>query len=143
MSVFSVPIAIADNDRREWRELSAMVDTGAFASSVPGSVLRDLGVSPVMEMPFQLADGSVRVMDVAHTWVRVNGLEVMTNIAFNDEYTTPLLGALALETLMLSVDPDGQRLIPWQYIRDYSRFLPYHLTGGDCGGYPVHPPDRA
>ena len=124
MGVFSVGIGVGDNDRQQWRDLSATVDTASFVSSVPGSVLRDLGVSPVMEMPFQLADGTVRVMDVAYTWIRVDGREVMTNIAFNDEYTSPLLGSLALETLMLSVDPSGGRLIPWHFIRDYSRFLP-------------------
>ena len=124
MGVFSVEISIGDNERDKWRELSATVDTASFVSSVPGSVLRDLGVAPVMELPFQLADGTVRIMDVAHTWLRVDGREVMTNIAFNDEYTSPLLGSLALETLMLSVDPSRGRLIPWHFIRDYSRFLP-------------------
>ena len=124
MGVFSVEIGVADTDRRQWRELSATVDTASFVSSVPGSVLRDLGVSPRTEMPFQLADGTMRIMDVAYTWIRVDGREIMTNIAFNDEYTSPLLGSLALETLMLSVDPSRGRLIPWHFIRDYSRFLP-------------------
>ena len=124
MGVFSVEIAVGDTEHRQWRELSATVDTASFVSSVPGSVLRDLGVVPATEMPFQLADGTVRVMDVAHTWLRVDGREVMTNIAFNDEYTTPLLGSLALETLMLSVDPSRGRLIPWYFIQDPSRFLP-------------------
>ena len=124
MGVFSVEIGVGNNDRQLWRDLSATVDTASFVSSVPGSVLRDLGVSPVTEMPFHLADGTMRIMDVAYTWIRVDGREVMTNIAFNDEYTTPLLGSLALETLMLSVDPSRGRLIPWHFIRDYSRFLP-------------------
>ena len=124
MGVFSVEIAVGDNEGRQWRELSATVDTASFVSSVPGSVLRDLGVVPATEMPFQLADGTMRIMDVAHTWLRVNGQEVMTNIAFNDEYASPLLGSLALETLMLSVDPARGRLVPWHFIRDYSRFLP-------------------
>ena len=124
MGVFSVEIAVGDNEGRQWRELSATVDTASFVSSVPGSVLRDLGVVPATEMPSQLADGTMRIMDVAHTWLRVNGQEVMTNIAFNDEYTSPLLGSLALETLMLSVDPARGRLVPWHFIRDYSRFLP-------------------
>ena len=124
MGVFSVEIGVGDNDRQQWRELWATVDTASFASSVPGSVLRDLGVSAVTKMPFQLADGTERIMDVAHTWIRVEGREVVTNIAFNDEYTTPLLGTLALETLMLSVDPSRGKLIPWDYILDHSRFLP-------------------
>jgi hypothetical protein len=40
------------------------------------------------------------------------------------KYTSPLLGSLALESLMLSVDPASEKLIPWHFVRDYLRFLP-------------------
>ena len=53
-----------------------------------------------------------RNMDVGHAWIRLNGREVITYAAFNDDYTTPLLGSLALETLRMSVGPVGQRLVP-------------------------------
>jgi hypothetical protein len=36
----------------------------------------------------------------------------MTHIIYNEEYTDPLLGSLALETLLYIVDPAGERLIP-------------------------------
>ena len=36
----------------------------------------------------------------------------MTYIAFNEETSTPLLGALALEELWLAVDPQEGRLLP-------------------------------
>ena len=65
-----------------------------------------------MNHPFRMADGTLRNMDVAYTWIRVNGREVMTHVAFNEEYTSPLLGSLALETLLMAVDPVEERLIP-------------------------------
>ena len=36
----------------------------------------------------------------------------MTHVIFNEEFTNPLLGSLALETLLLVVDPPGERLVP-------------------------------
>ena len=112
MGVFSVEISIGDQERQQWKDLSVTVDTGAFMMSVPGSLLRALGVSPSFTENVRMADGRTRNMDVGHAWIRLNGREVITYAAFNDDYTTPLLGSLALETLRMSVDPVGQRLVP-------------------------------
>ena len=112
MGIFSVPISIGDNERRSWIDLSATVDTGALMMSVPGSLLHELGVAPVLNQSMRMADGSSRNMDIGYTWVRLDGREVMVHIVFNDEITTPLLGSLALETLLLAVDPVEERLVP-------------------------------
>ena len=112
MSVFGVQISIGDTERRRWQDLSAVVDTGTFMSAVPGSVLTDLGVEPAMKEIGQLADGTEKEVDVAYTWLRLNGREIMTHVIFNEEFTNPLLGSLALETLLLVVDPAGERLVP-------------------------------
>jgi len=112
MGVFSVAISIGDTESQQWVELSATVDTGAFMMSMPGSLLRELGVTPTFTDNFRTADGGVRDMDVGPARLRLNGREVITYIAFNEDYTTPLLGSLALETLRLAVDPVEQRLFP-------------------------------
>ncbi len=124
MSVFNVHISIGDNERSRWWDLSATVDTASYMSSVPGSVLRELSVSPIMSQGFQLADGTTRNMDIGHTWLRVNGREVVTHIVFNDEYTSPLLGSLALETLLMAVDPVEERLIQKPLIPVYNLINP-------------------
>ena len=51
-------------------------------------------------------------MDIGEARIRVDGLETGTLVAFNDEGTPILLGALALGSLFLGVDPVGQRLVP-------------------------------
>ena len=112
MSVFRVQISIGDTDRRQWQDLCAVVDTGTFMSAVPSSILRGLGVEPAMKDIGQLADGTEKEVDVAYTWLRLDGREVMTHVIFNEEFTDPLLGSLTLETLMLVVDPAGERLTP-------------------------------
>ena len=112
MGTFSVPIAIGDPQGEHWIEMDALVDTGASIVSVPASLLIDLGVKPAAQHRFRFAQGGVRNMDIGEARIRVDGLETGTLVAFNDEGTPPLLGALALESLFLGVDPVGQRLIP-------------------------------
>ena len=111
MGVFTVGVEIGDGGRERWMEVDALVDTGASITAVPGSTLRALGVEPLMRQTFQFAQGEFRSMDVGQTWVRVDGREVVTLVLFNDEGAPPLLGALALESLFLGVDPVGKRLI--------------------------------
>ena len=93
-------------------ELSATVDTGAFLISMPGSLLRSTGVAPSFTENVRMADGRTRTLDIGHVLLKLNGREVATYVAFNDDYTTPLLGSLALDTLRMSVDPVDQRLVP-------------------------------
>ena len=112
MGTFNIEIGMADPERRRWMTLEALVDTGASITAAPGSVLRELGVAPSMRQNFRSAHGASREMDVWQTWVRVEGKEIITLVLFNDEGTTPLLGALALEAVFMVVDPVGQRLAP-------------------------------
>ncbi len=112
MDTFSVQIAIGDHERQRWTTLDALVDTGASITSVPASVLRELGVRPVAQERFRFAQRETRLMDVGQTWVRVEDRERITLVLFNEEGTVPLLGALALETAFMAVDPVAQKLVP-------------------------------
>ena len=112
MGTFSVEIGIGDSQREHWTTLDALVDTGASITAAPASVLRELGVTPMMRQTFRFARGETREMDVGQTWVRIEGKEIVTLVLFNDEGTQPLLGALTLEAAFMGVDPVAQRLSP-------------------------------
>lgn len=114
LGTFSVEIEIGDSLRERWVAMDALVDTGASITSVSSSLLRELGVEPVTSKRFRFAQGEVRTMDIGYTWVRFAGEEVLTQVLFNEEGSPPLLGALALESAYLGVDPVEQRLIPVQ-----------------------------
>ena len=116
MGVFSVAVSIGNIEKREWVDQSVTVDTGAFLTSMPGSLLRSMGITPSFTQGVRMADGSTREMDIGPAWLRLNGREVITYFAFNEEYTTPLLGSLALGTLRMYVDPVEQRLLPMDSI---------------------------
>ena len=112
MGTFNVKINIGNKESAQWTSINAMVDTGAFLTSTPSSVLHDLGVSPFRRQGFILADGTSKRMDVGEVLIRIDGREATTQVVFNDEDTQPLLGALALEELFLVVDPISRRLVP-------------------------------
>ena len=112
MGIFRVQIGVGDAERERWTQLNALVDTGASITAVPASVLRELRVQPSTRRRFESAHGESREMDIGQTWVRVEREEVFTFVLFNDEDTTPLLGALALEMAFLGVDPVHQQLVP-------------------------------
>ena len=116
METFSVKVSIGDKERRQWIDLSATVDTGAFMMSVPGSMLRKLGIVPSCTRDFRTPDGGVRSMDVAYTWIQANHREAMTFIVLGDEHSEPVMGRLAVNSLILTADPVEQRLIPMDSI---------------------------
>ena len=112
MGAFYLPIELGDEQGTNWQEMDALVDTGASTTSVPASVLRRPGVRPVSTEQFRFVLGEVRELPVGYTWIRFAGKELMTQVIFNAEGTSPLLGALDLEAAYVAVDPVGQRLIP-------------------------------
>lgn len=112
MGTFRVTIEIGDPTGSRYREMSALVDTGASYTALPGSLLQELGVVPLERWPFRLADRRQIERDVGETRVRLDGRVRTTIVVFGDEGTDPLLGVVTLEEFRLGVDPVGQRLIP-------------------------------
>lgn len=112
MGTFSVEIGIGSHNGDEWVTLDALVDTGAFVTSAPASLLRGLGVEPIRKQEFTFADGSTREMDIGQARVRVSDREVTTPVMFNDEGSTPLLGTLALAGVFMEVDTLAEKLVP-------------------------------
>ena len=112
MGTFYIEIGLGDEQGSNWRTLDALVDTGASTTSLPASVLQELGVRPLSTERFRFAQGEVRELPVGYTWIRFAGKEVITQVIFNAEGTSPLLGALALEAAYMAVDPVGRRLVP-------------------------------
>ena len=112
MGTFSVPIEIGDPQGRTFERVDALVDTGATLTSVPASLLSRLGVAPTRRGRFVLANGQRVELNMGETRVRVDGMETTTWILYGNEESQPLLGSLALEALLLGVDPYNKRLIP-------------------------------
>ena len=116
MGTFKCPLRISSMDRHQTREVEATVDTGAAYTTLPASLLRDLGVEPMDTGVFLLADGSRVKMDIGRAWATINGASEVTLVVFGDDNAPALLGAYTLEGLRLAVDPIAQRLVPTHLI---------------------------
>jgi predicted aspartyl protease len=104
-----------------------LIDSGAIYSVVPTAVLDRLGIKPLVEQEFRLADGTriVRKKGVAlfKYESRVGGADVI----FGEAGDSVLLGAFTLEALGLSLDPLRRELKP----------LPLILAAAGSGKHPV------
>jgi carbon-monoxide dehydrogenase small subunit len=112
MGTFQVEIEVGDPQGERWERVPALVDTGATYTVLPRSLLERLEVTPHTSTPFRFADGRSVEQRVGQTWLRVDGRSVITLVVFGGDETTRLLGAYALEGLLLAPDPVGRRLVP-------------------------------
>ena len=111
MGTFRADIEIGSPDGSRFETFRALVNTRARLTTLPGSVLRELGVTADRQLTFILADGRRIRRDVGQTWLRIDGQSVTTLVVFGDEGIEPLLGAYSLQGLMLAVDTPNERLV--------------------------------
>ena len=92
--------------------MRALVDTGATYLVVPSNVLTRLRCEPIERRSFALADDRIAEYDVGMVSLRLDGRTLPVLCVFGDKTTEPLLGAVALESFLLSADPVNSVLIP-------------------------------
>lgn len=93
-------------------KIEFLIDSGAIYSVVPAPILERLGIRPLTEQEFRLADGTriARKKGVAvfKYGDRIGGADVI----FGEAGDSVLLGAFSLEALGLSLDPLRRELKP-------------------------------
>jgi clan AA aspartic protease len=113
MGLTSLNIEVGNPSRPEVTEkLEFLIDSGAIYSVVPSAILQRLGIKPLVEQEFRLADGSAisrkRGIALFKYGDRIGGADVV----FGEEGDSQLLGAFTLEALGLALDPLKRELIP-------------------------------
>lgn len=93
-------------------EIELLVDSGALFSVLPASILDALGVVRTHRQEFTLADGTHVAYDVGEVNFAVGDLDATSKVVFAPEGVTPLLGAVALESLALMLNPVTRELLP-------------------------------
>ena len=116
MGTFKWPLRISSMDGQQAQDTEATVDTGASFTTLPSSLLRELGIEPTGKRGFLVADGRRVEMEYGQAWATIDGESVVTIVVFGVEEAPPLLGAYTLEGLALAVDPEAQRLVPTHMI---------------------------
>ena len=112
MGTFNVDIEIGDTAGSRFVTVNALVDTGSTHTTVPASLLRQLGIEPERRSRFELADGRVVEYGSGFARVRYNGDAAIVQVVFAPEAVSPGIGATTLEDLNLAVDPISYQLVP-------------------------------
>ena len=97
-------------------EITALADTGATLTVLPGEILRHLGIDKIRRVSLVLADGRRSERDVGDAAIAVNGESVPCRVVFGEPGDATLLGLTALEQLGLAVDPVQRRLVPTDFL---------------------------
>ena len=94
---------------RTWEGLF-LVDTGTPDSLVPKQYLEAIGLEPKGQRLYELADGSELKMDITVGQIEFMGEFVGGTILFGETDAEPTLGATALASAGIEVDPLNQQL---------------------------------
>jgi predicted aspartyl protease len=90
--------------------VEALVDTRATFTSLPSSVLTEIGVRPERQVRMRLADGSLHEQLLGNATMRLDGVANICPVIFGEERSPAAIGAITLEIRLLGADPVGQRL---------------------------------
>ena len=112
MSTFFVSIRVADRFSERYANVDALVDTGSSYSSLPQSLLDELGIEREETRQFELADNRIVEYQLGETRILIEGREKTVPVMFAPDDTMPLVGATTLEILGLGIDPLAERLVP-------------------------------
>jgi len=94
---------VASPERTE--KLEFLVDSGAIYSVVPAPVLERLGIKPLAQQEFRLANGEKIVRQKGGAFFRYKDKVGVADVIFGEEGDATLLGAFTLEALGLALDP--------------------------------------
>ena len=111
MGTFRVPLQVGNPDLGPTRTVDALVDTGATFSMMPASMLKHMGVEPDATLPFRAATREVVDYATGEVTLATHGRRRTCPVIFGPE-NHYIMGATAMELLLLTVDPVHQRLVP-------------------------------
>ena len=92
-------------------EVEFLIDSGAIYSVVPTPILQRLGIQPLAQQEFRLADGSRIMRQKGIALFRYQNRVGGADVVFGEEGDSQLLGAFTLEALGLALDPLRRELL--------------------------------
>lgn len=110
MGLFHVPARLTGPTGRT-EAVDLLVDTGATFVVLPRTFADRLELRPTRTCPIETAGGREETWPLAEVRLALDGDSVTTRCLIAPD-GPPLLGAVALESLLLAVDPVAKRLVP-------------------------------
>jgi aspartyl protease family protein len=117
MGMTTVTMHVANIARRHVSEaVDLIVDSGAVYSVIPAPLLERLGIEPLVEESFRLANSTRIVRRKGSALFRYGDKIGSADVIFGEPDDAALLGALTLEALGLALDPLKRVLRPMELL---------------------------
>lgn len=108
LTVLTAVKALADSNRTY--EAFFLVDTGATDSMAPASALLQIGINPIGQRRYQLADGTFVEYPFGLAQIEFMGEITAGRVIFGPETVEPILGVTQLESAGVTINPVNQTL---------------------------------
>lgn len=89
---------------------SFLVDSGAFYTLLPQTMVKQLKVRPDHEQEFSLADGTAIKRKIGSAFIKFQDREIASPVILGEKNDTALMGTLTLEAFGLILDPFERKL---------------------------------
>ncbi len=93
-----------------WKEIDALVDTGATFTKIQASVAQEIGIEPKYDTTVELADKRLVQRKLGLAEIEFDGIRRPVLVVVSPDTEEPLLGYTALENLELKVNPVTRKL---------------------------------
>jgi clan AA aspartic protease len=100
------------HDHKNFIKVKFLIDSGVVYSLVSAVELENLNIKPHRTMTFVLADGTKVERKVGDAYFEWHGEGGAAPVIFGEKGDSPLLGATALESLGLVLNPFTRELSP-------------------------------
>lgn len=87
-----------------------LVDSGAAFTVLPQALVKKLGLKPLYEKEFSLADGKVIKRKIGTAIIQFEKEELPSPVVLGEANDSKLLGALTLESFGLALDPFERKI---------------------------------
>src|ERR1043165_1827660 len=105
-----IEVKVRNRDSNEAFSANFLVDTGSTDSVIPARELKRIGIEPTGKKIYEVATGELQQFDVAYAEVSFLDKALISRVIFGSDTAEPILGATALYSMGIEVDPVNQTL---------------------------------
>jgi len=112
MGITNLKVKIANPTKpNTFESVHFMIDSGAVYSVVDSAILKKLGIKPMSEKEFSLANGDLITRKMGGALYSYGDEKGHAPVIFGEKGDSNLLGAVTLESMGLILDPIKRRLL--------------------------------
>ncbi len=107
-----IKIRVYNFDLSKWVDVEVLVNSGPLFTSIPSSILEELGLKPITKRKLRVFSGEILERDIGEAVIEYEDRRAIVPVVFGTREDTPVLGVITLEALGYQLDPITKKLKP-------------------------------